>query len=183
MVCIYIYTTSPMVGSYLHGLFHYLCPLSEKYWKIRCCTGCNYVTTSSFYLPFQATYFLMDVVACMQHLSALVKFWWCKWDQQICQPLVSQFNSWRNSRSVKMMAYLFACILTSCNYDPMIWGVWCAMRLWAKQFKGFSQKNKPGFMSMFAFEWWSMSKVRSAFRVSLHDPYVPLSATKKFLLP
>ena len=48
--------------------------------------------------------------------------------------------------------------------------------------KGFPGTN-PGLKKKHVFEWWSMLKVRTAFGVSLHDPYVPLSATKKSSLP
>ena len=97
----------------------------------------------------------------------------------VCVCLHSDSIGWSWGQS----KWWFVCMhLTSCNYDQMIWGVWCAMRPWAKQFKGFP-RNKPRIQVFFVFEWWRMLKVRTAFGVSLHDPYVPLSATKKSSLP
>ena len=76
----------------------------------------------------------------------------------VCVCLHSDSIGWSWGQS----KWWFVCMhLTSCNYDQMIWGVWC-MRLWAKQFKGFP-RNKPRIQENFCF--WVVKHVESADRI------------------
>ena len=77
----------------------------------------------------------------------------------VCVCLHSDSIGWSWGQS----KWWFVCMhLTSCNYDQMIWGVWCAMRPWAKQFKGFP-RNKPRIQVFFCF--WVVTHVESADRI------------------